>query len=586
MPVVGVSTPPAATGAHAPTAPLLPKRPTGKIPRVAAVAAGVLGLVNLVSALTPNAAFRGHLLLQVEPVGAMRVFHALAVPASLTLLALAHYLARRRRSAWRLALGMLLLLVLVNLAKGLDVEEAAVSLAGAALLWWGRHEFTAGPDAPQLRAALVRAAALVFGAVAACLTVVRLTALHASWAAVVRESTAALTWRAGPIRFADELAFLPHAVGLAGAVALLACLVTVLGPIARQPRAGVASVDVERIVRTHGSDTLDFFKLRRDVDHVFDPTGRALVTYRVDTGVLLCAGDPVGPDDALPGAIAAAVGLAERSGLRLGAVGVSERASLLFERAGLRRLYLGDEAVVETARFSLEGRAIRKVRQSVTRLERSGYRFDMVVHTSLGERELARLAEVSAAWLGGSCERGFSMALDAIDGGHLRDTLVATATDETGRVRGYLHFVPARGGRAVSLSSMRRDPGTPNGLTEFLVARSIEELGRRGVGEVSLNFAIFARYMQAPRTAIERAVGRLAALGNPFFQIESLFRFNAKFGPRWEPRYLVFESVPCLPRVGLAAAWAEGQLPRVGHLAAVARAGAGRAAVRRAAAGA
>jgi lysyl-tRNA synthetase class 2 len=192
---------------------------------------------------------------------------------------------------------------------------------------------------------------------------------------------------------------------------------------------------------------------------------------------------------------------------------------------------------------------------------------------------------VSEAWLGGACERGFSMTLDALEGGHLHDTLVATATDDEGRVRGYLHFVPARGGCAVSLSSMRRDPETPNGLIEFLVARSIEELGRRRVDEVSLNFAIFARYMHAPRTAIERAVGWLAALGNPFFQIESLFRFNAKFGPRWEPRYLVFESVPSLPRVGLAAAWAEGQLPRVGSLVAAGLPGGGRSTVRRAAVG-
>jgi lysyl-tRNA synthetase class 2 len=515
----------------------------------------------------------------------MRVFHALAVPASLTLLALAHYLARRRRSALRLALGMLLVLVVANLAKGLDVEEAAVTLAGAALLWWGRHEFTAGPDRPQLRAALVRAAALALGAVAACVTVVRLTALDASWPTVARESVAALTWRAGPISFAEDLAFVPHALGLAGGVALLACLAMVLGPIAWPSRTGDSGADVERTVRTHGSDTLDFFKLRRDVDHIFDPSGRAFVAYRVDTGVLLCAGDPVGPDDALPGAIAAAVGLAERLGLRLGGVGVSEPASLLFARARLRRLYLGDEAVVETARFSLEGRPIRKVRQSVTRLERAGYGFDLVEHSSLGPNDLARLAEVSAAWLGGSCERGFSMALDALEGGHLHDTLVATATDDMGCVRGYLHFVPAKGGRAVSLSSMRRDPETPNGLTEFLVSRSIEELGRRGVPEVSLNFAIFARYMHAPRTTGEQVIGRIAALGNTFFQIESLFRFNAKFGPRWEPRYLVFESVPCLPRVGLAAAWAEGQLPRIGSLVAAGMHGGGGSAVRRAAAG-
>ena len=49
---------------------------------------------------------------------------------------------------------------------------------------------------------------------------------------------------------------------------------------------------------------------------------------------------------------------------------------------------------------------------------------------------------------------------------------------------------------------------------------------------------------------------------NPFFQIESLYRFNAKFFPRWEPRYLVYEGAFGLPARGLAAMWAEGQLPK------------------------
>jgi len=39
---------------------------------------------------------------------------------------------------------------------------------------------------------------------------------------------------------------------------------------------------------------------------------------------------------------------------------------------------------------------------------------------------------------------------------------------------------------------MRRDPGTPNGLTEFLVVKAIELLRERGLEEMSLNFAAFA----------------------------------------------------------------------------------------------
>ena len=68
--------------------------------------------------------------------------------------------------------------------------------------------------------------------------------------------------------------------------------------------------------------------------------------------------------------------------------------------------------------------------------------------------------------------------------------------------------------------------------------------------------------MHSPEKRLERMLGKLIALGNPFFQIESLYRFNAKFFPRWEPRFLVYEGAFGLPRAGIAALWAEGQLPK------------------------
>jgi lysyl-tRNA synthetase class 2 len=98
---------------------------------------------------------------------------------------------------------------------------------------------------------------------------------------------------------------------------------------------------------------------------------------------------------------------------------------------------------------------------------------------------------------------------------------------------------------------------------EFLVVRAIEELRDRGVEELSLNFAAFARVMHGPRGRFELFAGKLVALGNPYFQIESLYRFNAKFFPRWEPRYLLYEGALGLPRAGLAVMWAEGQLPKL-----------------------
>jgi lysyl-tRNA synthetase class 2 len=110
----------------------------------------------------------------------------------------------------------------------------------------------------------------------------------------------------------------------------------------------------------------------------------------------------------------------------------------------------------------------------------------------------------------------------------------------------------------MSLSFMRRDRDTPNGLTEFLVVKAIELMRERGIEELSLNFAAFARLIRAQGKA-----ARALSMLDRFFQVERLYRFNAKFDPRWEPRYLVFEGALGLPRVGVAALLVEGQLPRL-----------------------
>jgi lysyl-tRNA synthetase class 2 len=226
---------------------------------------------------------------------------------------------------------------------------------------------------------------------------------------------------------------------------------------------------------------------------------------------------------------------------------------------GLKTIYLGDEAVVDLQQFSLEGRAIRKVRQSVSRLSKAGYSAELQELEALDPGTLAEAEHVLEVGREGAPERGFSMAMDALHG---PDTLVVLARDEHGAIRGVLHFVPCYGRAAVSLSFMRRDPTTPNGLTEFMVVRAIELLRERGMGQMSLNFAAFAKWMHSPEKRHERVLGKLVALGNPFFQIESLYRFNAKFFPRWEPRYLVYEGTFGLARAGIAAMWAEGQLPK------------------------
>ena len=554
-------------GLHVRAHPLRAVHRADPLPQVAALTAGLAGLVNLVSAATPNLAWRNHLLLQVEPFEALKLSHAAAIPASMLLLVTAPYLWRRRQGALRLALALLLGLTALDLLKGLDVEAAAGSVGAAVVLWLGRHSFCVRHDPDTLRAALRRVPLLAAASLLLCGLAMWIAAPEsAGFGTILRATGDALLWQVGPLDFHRELGHLDEAIGFAGLLTLVWCAYVLFRPLA-VPRV-LPGIEVRRaardVVRRHGSDTLAYFKLRRDQHYLFSPDRQAFLGYRVEAGVLLVSGDPVGPEAAIPSLLRELSLFAETRGLRLAALGAGELIRPLWEQLGLRSMYLGDEAVVETGSFSLEGRAIRKVRQSVTRLEKHGYRAELVRLGQLSDAELAELEAVSVSWRRGDVERGFTMSLDELRREDHGDSLVVLGRDAEGHIGGFLHFAPSYGRAAVSLSLMRRRLDTPNGLMEFLVARGLELLRERGVEEASLNFAAFARFVHAPRGWGERVAGRGLLIADACFQIERLHRFNAKFFPRWEPRYLMYERVQALPRVGLAALWVEGQLPKPG----------------------
>jgi lysyl-tRNA synthetase class 2 len=314
-----------------------------------------------------------------------------------------------------------------------------------------------------------------------------------------------------------------------------------------------------RIIARYATDTLAPFTLRADKQFFFSAEGTSFVAYRVIAGVALVSGDPVGDEASFPALVEAFARFTERRGWTLGVLGVSAERLPLWRNAGLRAHYTGDEAIVDPAKFSLEGRAIRKVRQSVTRLERAGYSTEALRSGAIDDGLAERIAEIAARWRGDRSETGYSMAFAGAAVDRTRDDLYVIARDETGEPRGFLHFGTVPGGRALSLSSMRRERDTPNGLNEFLICRALEYAREHQIERVSLNFAAFALLLDppAPLDPLSRAERRVLARLARRFQLERLLSFSEKFEPQWAPRYAAYPGVATLPRIALAAMLAE-----------------------------
>ncbi|MFD2767265.1 bifunctional lysylphosphatidylglycerol synthetase/lysine--tRNA ligase LysX [Micromonospora eburnea] len=350
-----------------------------------------------------------------------------------------------------------------------------------------------------------------------------------------------------------------------GAVAFVAGLFTLL----RSQRANaVLHPDEEQRIREllarYGErDSLGYFATRRDKAAVFSPSGKAAITYRVVNGVSLASGDPVGDPEAWGPAIEAWLGQARAYAWIPAVMGTGEAGARAYQRHGLKVLHLGDEAILLTREFDLDGRDMRPVRQAVHRVERAGYVARVRRHAEIPPEELARLAGLASAWRDTENERGFSMALGRLGDPADGDCVLVDARDAEGRVRALLSLSPW-GAHGLSLDLMRRDRAAENGVTEFLVAALLGAAHRLGVERVSLNFAVFRSVFEQGARIGAGPVIRLWRHALLFFsrwwQLESLYLSNAKYQPNWLPRYLCFAERRELARVGIAAAIAEGFL--------------------------
>jgi lysyl-tRNA synthetase class 2 len=543
-------------------------------PDLIAAIAALLGVLSLVDAFLPHERLRVHAITRVIPVPATAAASAVLAVAGLLLLRVAAGLRKRKRRAWQVAMVVALVMLVAFVVRGeRRPDELAITALLIGLLIAARSRFTAKAD-PFSRWLSVRVfvqiicVAYAYGLGILYLYPHRIVG-HRSFTLRLEEVSLGLVGTPGNLHFSSDLfADVLHGTLLGfGLFAVAAFALLVLR--APEPIARLSAADESRLralLQRHGGrDSLGYFALRRDKSVVWSATGKAAITYRVVHGVALASGDPIGDPEAWPGAIAAYRALVEEYGWTPAVIGASELGATVFKREyGLNALELGDEAILDVAEFSLDGRAMRGVRQACTRVGRAGYEVRVRRASEIGPEEFAQLCSAAESWRGDAVERGFSMALSRLGDPSDPDCVIASACRD-GQLRGLLHFVPW-GPCGLSLDLMRRDRAADNGLNEFMIEQVVAAGPSLGVGRVSLNFAVFRDALERGERIgagpILRAWRRVLLFASRWWQIESLYRFNVKFRPYWEPRFISFPSSRDLPRIAVAGLEAEAFLVR------------------------
>jgi lysyl-tRNA synthetase, class II len=360
-------------------------------PLVLAWFVAAAGLLGVIDAVTPD--HRAALIGALAPEQVHGISEALVAPLGLALLVAARGLARRKRRAWQLAVVILLFLVALHLQHRFGYGAIATGLVAVALLA-RRSDFDApgDPEAqPRLALRALLFAGVIFAYAFVALWLNRVMADQPfTFPFALRETARAAIGvnASGSEHLSGTFGeWFPLSVLLLTLCAAGLLVVEWLAPWRYKHALEAHHRRLTRdLVGAWGADTLAPFVLRGDKSYFFDEDESAFVAYKVVGGVAIVSGDPIGPPERFAQLIGSFLGFAHARGWRVAILGASEGALHLYRAHGLHALYHGDEAVVDVSQFSLEGRPIRKVRQSVHRLQRAGYVAETHSPSTLGAR--------------------------------------------------------------------------------------------------------------------------------------------------------------------------------------------------------
>ena len=523
----------------------------------------LVGVEDMLSATTPNIASRHHLLKEVVPRGVPPLAHVLAFSVAIGLLVISPSLLRGKERAAQFAVVGLMALAALNLLKGLDWGDAALDTAVVVVIVLGSSAYEVGSRArPRVVVVCVAvaawAAALALPLVAPALSERGQVLTRDVHHVVGHAERFGLTHPAPSVGWGVAVDLLILVSIAFSAVALRSSLRPADGRNTHDPAERLRA---RHILDLYGNDSLSPFVMRPDKAFFFSEDG--MIAYRVIRDTAVVSGDPI----AAPGRAGAVLegfrDLARSSGWRVVLWGASGAHLDDYRARRLHAVRVGEEAFINPGSFTLEGRAVRKLRQSVHRMERHGWRITVSDGADLTNDDLDAVDAHEREWRAQQpAVIGFVMGMGPYVADCRPADLYARAFDQDGKLRSVMRFAEHAG--RLSLDTMHRIGETPNGLNEALICHALERARERGIPEVSLNYAglsHLARHGHAGRGAVTYLSRVMSRVIGQRFRMAGLVRFDEKFPVEWRPRFMVHESRLGLPRATLRVLQAEGYVP-------------------------
>lgn len=523
--------------------------------RIVTLAVALMGGVSILSAMNPAAEDRLVVLNAFVPVEAQYGGFLAATVSGFVLLILSSNLWRRKQIAWFLTLIALTISAISHLVKGLDYEEASVSILLIVWLLWLRPQFVAQSDRPSIRRSLfillgTIVFTLAYGTIGFLLLDHHFGVTFQAFDAL-RQTAIMMSMFYDPglqpiTGFGRYFAWSIYAVGI---ITIGIALLLLMRPVLLQAPATPQEQERARaIVARYGQTPLARFALLDDKSYVFTPGG-SVIAFVVKNRVALALGDPIGPSEDLPIAIDMFSRHCIQHDWQAAWYQVRDTTVAAYRLAALDLLCIGQEAIVDLRDFTLKGKSAQDWRSALNRFSKLGYQANIVT-PPLDDSLIVRLRAVSDAWLAQMHGREQHFSLGWFADAYIRESRVLVVTSPSGTLCAFATLLSVTQQQEIGVDLMRYRPDTEKGVMDYLFVTLIQWAQSEGYARFNLGLSALAGVgEQSNDPILDRVIHSIYEQVNRYYNFKGLHTFKEKFHPIWSPRYLAYPGATQLPEV-------------------------------------
>lgn len=508
----------------------------------------ILGLVNILSAITPALVDRMKYLVDFIPHNIIEVSNTLVVVMGIILIFTAVTLVQGYRNSFYLALTLTILSVIGHLFKGVDYEEASLSLIVAIVLIYQRKDYfirSVPLRFPKLELAIaVFIGVLIYGIGGFYLLDFRhFNENFTLWNSVKAtfQSMALLNIHLNAFtHFAHYFLLSLNILGISSVAYLLWIWVKTFN--AKDVTNEAQFERAKQMVLDFGISSLDYFKTYPDKQLYFFDKNDGFVSFKITRKYAVVLENPVCIDTSLESLIQHVEefeAFAISNNHNVIYYRVPETSRNIYESMNKKLLLLGEDASVKLNSFTLEGSEAKPLRNAINKMIKSGYIFK-INHGPQSDGMLDQLAVVSNEWLKEKNNDEFCFSQGFFDREELKKQTILTVESAEGKIIAFLNVIPGVTGE-LNFDLMRKTTQAPNGTMDFLFISMIQHYKEEGYSTLNMGMIPFSG-IDDPQSFSEQAMKLAYDKLKQFRHYKSLRSFKEKFKPEWKRVYLVYDN--------------------------------------------